>query len=164
MHFWRVAPDTVMLSGFTSSTLAVLLSPHSTSKVDPSTVYNVPLLAGHETEVAEGVDRVTFIAAVAFAKGAGVNIVTKVEENIVVFDGRDLFAGEELKAVGRARLTFEVVLTSSETLVGKELADVVTGNAMLDKFDEAEKGAAKDAKVELDSALDAEGGLAGAGM
>jgi hypothetical protein len=153
-----------MLSGFTSSTLAVLLSPHSTSKVDPSTVYNVPLLAGHETEVAEGVDRVTFIAAVAFAKGAGVNIVTKVEENIVVFDGRDLFAGEELKAVGRARLTFEVVLTSSETLVGKELADVVTGNAMLDKFDEAEKGAAKDAKVELDSALDAEGGLAGAGM
>jgi hypothetical protein len=164
MHSWRVAPDTVMLSGFTSSTLAVSLSSHSTSKVDPSTVYNVPLLAGHETEVAEGVDRVMFVAAVAFAKGAGLDIVTKVEENIVVFDGRDLFAGKELKAVGRARLTFGVVLKGSETLIGKELADVVTGNAMLDKFDEAEGGAAEGTEVELDSALDAAGGLAGAGM
>jgi hypothetical protein len=151
-----VAPDTVILSGFTSSTLAVLLSPHSTSKVDPSTVYNVPLLDGHETEVAEGVDRVMFAAAVTFAKGAGVDIVTKFEENIVVFDGRDLFDDMELKAVGRARLTFEVVLKGSETLFGKGPADVVTGNTMLDKLDGVE--------VELDSALDVAGVLAGAGM
>jgi hypothetical protein len=35
---------------------------------------------------------------------------------------------------------------------------------MLDKFDEAEGGAAEGTEVELDSALDAAGGLAGAGM
>jgi hypothetical protein len=159
-----LAPDTVIVSGFTNSTLVVLSSPHSTSKVEPSTVYNVPLLAGHETEVSEGVDRVMFVVDVAFANGAEVDIVTKVEENIVVFDGKEVFIGKGLTAVGRIRLIFAVVLKGNEILVGKELADVVTGNATLDKLDEAEGSAADGVAVELNTELDAAGGLGGAGI
>lgn len=138
--------------------------PHSTSKVEPSTVYNVPLLVGHEMEVSEGVDRVMFVVDVVFVNGAGVDVVTKVEENIVVFDGREVFIGKGLTAVGRTRLIFAVVLKGNEILVGKELADVVTGNAMFDKLDEAEGSAAEGVAVELNTALDAAGGLGGAGI
>jgi hypothetical protein len=130
-----------MVSGFTSSALAVLSSPHSISKVEPSTVYNVPLLAGHEIDAAEGVGRVMFAATVAFANGARVDTVEKVEETIVVFSGRELFTGKRLTAVGRVRLVFDVALE------GKELAAVVTGNAILDRFAKAEGSAAEGAGV-----------------
>jgi hypothetical protein len=158
-----------MVSGFTSSALAVLSSPHSISKVEPSTVYNVPLLAGHEIDAAEGVGRVMFAATVAFANGARVDTVEKVEETIVVFSGRELFTGKRLTAVGRARLVFDVALKGNVMLAGKELAAVVTGNAILDKFAEAEGSVAEGAEVtgaggELDTALDTAGGLAGAGI
>jgi hypothetical protein len=169
IHCSKVAPDNVMVLGFTSSALAVLSSPHSISKVEPSTVYNVPLLAGHEIDAAEGVGRVMFAVAVAFANGARVDTVEKVEKTIVVFSGRELFTGKGLAAVGRVRLVFDVALKGNVMLVGKELAAVVTGNAILDRFAKAEGSAAKGAGVtgagvELDTALDTAGGLAGAGI
>jgi hypothetical protein len=169
IHCSRVAPDNVIVSGFTSSALAVLSSPHSISKVEPSTVYNVPLLAGHETGVAEGVGRVMFAVAVALVNGARVDNAEKVEETIVVFSGRELFTGKGLTAVGRVRLVFDMALKGNVMLVGKELAAVVKGNAIVDKFAEAEGSAAEGAEVtsagvELDSALDTAGGLAGAGI
>jgi hypothetical protein len=158
-----------MVSGFTSSALAVLSSPHLISKVEPSTVYNVPLLVGHETDATEGVGRVIFAVAVAFVNGAGVDTVAKVEETSVVFNDRELFTGRGLTAVGRIRLVFDVALEGNVMLTGKELAAVITGNAILDKFAEAEGSAAEgaevtDAGVELDAALDTAGGLAGAGI
>jgi hypothetical protein len=158
IHCSKVAPDNVMVLGFTSSALAVLWSPHSISKVEPSTVYNVPLLAGHEIDAAEGVGRVMFAVAVTFANGARVDTVE-----------RELFTGKGPTAVGRVRLVFDVALKGNVMLVGKELAAVVTGNAILDRFAKAEGSAAKGAGVtgagvELDTALDTAGGLAGAGI
>jgi hypothetical protein len=158
-----------MVSGFTSSALAVLSSPHSISKVEPSTVYNVPLLAGHETDATEGVGRVVFAVAVAFVNGARVDTVEKVEKTIVVFSSEELFAGKGLTAVGRARLVFDVALKGNVMLIGKGLAAVVTGNAILDRFAKAEGSAAEGAEVtgagvELDTAVDTAGGLAGAGI
>jgi hypothetical protein len=161
-----------MDSGFRSSTFAVLLSPHSISKVEPSTAYSVPLLAGQETEVLS-------VFTVVFAKGAKVDVVESVEEMTAVpgraemelvemivvkpmetteaFNVTDALGSKKLGAVVRGTEMFEM-------LVDQELAAVVAGNAILEKFAKAEGSAVEGAKVELDIALDTAGGLGGAGI
>ena len=161
-----------MESGFRSSTFAVLLSPHSISKVEPSTAYSVPLLVGQETEVPS-------VFTVVFAKGAKADAVGSVEERTAVpgraeielleiivvkptemaeaFSVTDALGSKKLGAVVRGTEMFEM-------LVDQELAAVVAGNAILVKFAEAEGSAAEGAKVELDIALDTAGGPGGAGI
>jgi hypothetical protein len=159
-----------MDSGFRSLTFAVLLSPHSISKMEPFTAYSVPLLSGQETELPS-------VFAVVFAKGAKVDAVESVEEKTAVpgraemellemivvkptetaeaFNVTDALGSKKLGAVVRGTEMFEM-------LVDQELAAVVAGNAILVKFAEAEGSAAEGAEVELD--IDTAGGLGGAGI
>lgn len=165
MHSWRVALTTVMESGSKSSTFAVLLSPHSISKVEPSTAYSVPLLAGQETDVPS-------VFAVVFAKGAKVDAVESVEEKTAVpgradmellemivvkltetaeaFNVTDTLGSKKQGAVVRGTEMFEM-------LVDQELAAVVAGNVILEKFAEAEGSAAEGAEVVLDIAVESIG-------
>ena len=179
MHSSRVAPTIVMASGFTSSASAVLSSPHSISKVEPSTVYNVALLAGQETEASEGIGTDMFVVVVVFANGIRVGPVEKVEDKIVV-PGR-VGVGLLRTVVVKPALTAEIFNATDALRKGKlvvvvrgtkmlkmladpELTAVVAGDAILEKFAKTEGAEDEDAGFELGTTLDTSGELGGTGI